>query len=111
MSALVARFDGVRTVANGSITGSYVAVSTAFQHRVRILKFINTTDAGMYFSFDGTTDNDYVPANGFSVYDLTTNGTTNPDFTFQLFTQVYVKYETAPTTGSIYVIAVFGRGE
>jgi len=111
MSALVARFDAVRTVANGSITASYTAVSTAFQHRMRIIKFVNTTDAGMYFSFDGTTNNDYVPANSFVLYDLTTNGTTNPDFTLELFTQVYVKYESAPTTGSIYVIGVFGRGE
>ncbi len=111
MSALVARFDALRSIAFGSITGSYLPIGTPFQHLVRIIKITNTTNTDMFISFDGTTDNDYVPAGGFVLYDITTNGYTGTEFVQQLFTQIYVKYNTAPASGSVFVTGVFGRGE
>jgi hypothetical protein len=32
-------------------------------------------------------------------------------FRYQVGTQIYVKYLTAPTTGTFYLVAVYGKGE
>jgi len=59
----------------------------------------------MFFSFDGINSQDYVPANGFVLYDLVSD-----NMLIQLGAAVYVKYETAPTVGNVYVTAIYQRG-
>lgn len=110
VSTLIVRVDALRSVAFGSITGSYTALGTALQHNFRIIKLVNATNTAMFFSFNGTTDNDYLPANSFSLYDLTTNGV-DVEFVFQKQTQVYVKYASAPASGAVYVMGIYGQGE
>lgn len=112
MPATVALFDSARSVAFSSITNSYTKVGTPFGHLMRIIHFVNNTNADMWFSYDGTTNNVYVPANSFTLYDIQTNGETSNSFTFQLNTQIYVKYAVgAPTSGSVYVMTMYGRGQ
>jgi len=106
----VVRVDSLRSLAFGSISGTYATVGTAFSHSMRLVKFINTTDGDITVSFDGVTDNDLIPSGGFALYDLTTNKTLpNTTFVFQNGTQVFVKGTV--TTGNFYVVAIFGRGE
>jgi len=110
MPSQVIRFDALRSLGFASISGTYAAVGGAFTHQVRLLKFVNLTDANLTVSFDGTTDNDIIPANGFALYDGTTNKVSSEaTFVFQPGTQILVKG--SPTSGSFYVIALFGRGE
>ncbi len=112
MSAQVVRFDAYRNVAAASITNSYVALGTPFGHQVRVMKFVNNTNADVSVSFDGTTNNDFVPANSFCLYDLQTNAHSDYKFTMSVGTQVLIKYTTgAPSTGSFYVVALYGQGE
>jgi hypothetical protein len=110
MPGQVVRFDALRSLAAGSISGSFTAVGSSFGHPMRLVKFVNATDALLTLSFDGVTSNDVIPAGGFALYDMTTNKTL-PDttFVFQNGTQVYVSG--APTVNSFYVVAVYGQGD
>jgi len=65
----------------------------------------------MMISFDGINDNIPVVANTFSLYDLTAQEDTNEMFRYQVGSQLQIKYVTAPTTGTFYVVAIYGKGE
>lgn len=110
MPSQLVRVDALRSLASGSISGTYAAVGSSFTHPMRLLKLINTTDVNITVSFDSINDNDLIPAGGFALYDLTTNKTV-PDttFAFEKGTTVYVKG--SPTTGTFYVVAIFGQGD
>lgn len=112
MSAQVVRFDAFRSVAFGSITASYVQVGTPIGHQDRLLKFVNNTNADIRVSFDGTTDNDFIPANSFALYDFQTDAQADYKFTISVGTGISVKYDSAaPTGGSFYIIGIYGQGE
>lgn len=111
----VARADSLRSVAFGSITGSYIVLGAALAHAWRIFKITNNTDADMLISFDGSTDNLFVPAGSFTLYDLSTNApplSEVDNLVLGLQTQFYVKRNgVAPTTGSIYLEGIYARGD
>lgn len=119
MSSNIVRFDQLRSVAFGSITSSFVGMGfvtspgtpAPFTHAMRVLNFQNTTDGDIYISFDGTTINAIVPASSFSLYDLTSDQDDNESFRYENGTQIYVKYSSAPTLGSFYLTAIYGKGE
>lgn len=114
MTSNVVRFDAVRSIALASITASYLPVGIPFAHAMRVLHFINNTNGDMMVSFDGVTDNVPVLAEGFALYDLTSDEDTNETFRYQNGTQIYVRYLSAPTTpadGAFYLVAVYGKGE
>ena len=114
MGSNIVRFDAVRSVPLASLTGSYQALGSALGHAMRVLHFINNTNGDMMISFDGTTDNVPLLAESFALYDLTSDQDSNESFRYQLGTQIYVKYITAPTTpsdGAVYLVAVYGKGE
>lgn len=109
-SSLIVRIDALRSVAFGSITAAYTPLGAPFGHATRIVKIVNATNTSMLFSFNGSTDNEFIPAGGFVLYDLTTNGDSQL-FVFQISTQVYVKYVSAPGSGAVYVSCVYGQGQ
>jgi hypothetical protein len=112
MSAQVVRFDAYRTTAFGSITSSYVQIGATFAHLMRLVKFVNNTNADVSVSFDGVTNNDFVPANSFCLYDFQTNAQAENKFTTSIGTPIFIKYASgAPTSGSFYIVAVYGQGE
>ena len=78
---------------------------------MRVLHFKNFTNANLMISFDGVTDNVPIAANGFDLYDLTSDQDSNESFRYQSGTQLYVKYLTVPTSGTFYIVAVYGKGE
>ena len=119
--SLPVRIDTLRTVANASISASYVAFGSALTHRARVVKITNNTDGDMFIGVnsvgpapasDGSADNDFVPAGGFVLYDFTSNSASGGSpFVFQQRTQFWVRQSTAPTTGDIYMTVVFAKGE
>lgn len=107
-------FDTLRSTVYSSITTSYVSVGVPFAHAMRILHFMNLTDAVVYVSFDGVTDNIAFAPNGFAVYDLTSDQDDNEKIRFQKGSQVYIKYVgTAPTVAStsFFVMSTYAKGE
>lgn len=105
-----AAFDPLRELAFGSISGSYAAIGTALTDHARIVKFTNGTNAPMYISLDGTTDYDKIPANGFALYDFSTNRIRDDGLFVPVGTIFYVKQDTAPSSGSVWVSVIYGQG-
>ena len=115
MSNLV-RFDALRSVAIASITTSYTALGLPLAHAMRVLHFINDSNGVYLISFDGVNDNTIILANGFALYDLTSDQDMNESFRYQNGTQIYIKYVVAPTTetmssNTFYLASVYGKGE
>jgi len=112
MSATCAIIDELRSLANGSISGAYATVGAAFEHPARLICITNNTDGDMLFSTDGVTDMLFVASRSFKLFDLTTNhGVYDATFVLPINTQIYVKRSTVPTTGSVYVEIIYGRGQ
>lgn len=110
MPSQIVSVDALRTLAFGSISGTYAALGIPFAHPMRMICIVNNTNGDLTFSFDTVNDNLFVPAGGFKLFDLTTNKN-DPDttFVFRIFTQVYVKG--SPSSGSVYLEAIYGQGE
>lgn len=106
--------DTLRTKAHGAITSSYTTLGVVLAHPLRIFKLSNTTDGDLLISLDGTNNNFFLPAGGFTLYDLSTNAQqTNVTDGFQLAigTQFYVKYNTDPTEGDVWLEGLYAKGE
>jgi hypothetical protein len=109
----IVRFDPIRTLAFGGISGSYAAIGTPLATNWRLFKITNNTDGDLLISADGTTDNLFVPKMSFTLYDLSTNGqpaSQTDDFVMQIGTQFYAKQSTAPTAGALWIEGVYARG-
>lgn len=102
----VARFDAIRSIAFGSISGSYSNVGSALTTTARVVHITNNTDGDMMFSVDGgTTDHIFVAAGSFVLLDIQAN--MNPDkddkYVLPVGTQFSVKQVSAPSSGNVYV--------
>lgn len=109
----VVRFDTILSIAFGSISGSYTAIQNPISNVWRIFKITNNTDGDMMFSANGSTDNLFVPAGGFTLYDLMLNvgtGTDQDQMPLGIGTQFYVKYTSAPTKGTVYIEGLYAKG-
>ncbi len=124
MGSNIVRFDAVRGQAIASISGSYTPLGflatpstpAPFGHAMRVLHFINDTNGTYMISFDGTTDNVPILAEGFSLYDLTSDEDPNESFRYEVGTQLYIKTIIAATattnlSDTFYVVAIYGKGE
>jgi hypothetical protein len=109
MSEAPVKFEALRSLANGSISGTYAAVGTAFLHPIQIICITNNTDGDMIFSFDGGVhDHLFIAKGSFKLFDLCTNKTgLSTQFSIPQGTIVYVKQSTAPTTGSVYMECIY----
>ncbi len=111
MSAQRAVIDAFRTLGFAGISASYANVGTAFTHLMRLICVTNNTDGDMIFSTDGITDQLFVAAGSFKLFDISTNREANDQLYLPAGTQFLVRQSTAPTKGAVYVEAVFGLGE
>ena len=102
--AVALSFDKLRSLAFGSISGTYAAVGAKVAFAARMFRLINNTDGDMLFSDDGTNDKLFCPANSFVLYDVTANRqSANNVLSLPAGIQFYVKQSTAPTKGAVYV--------
>jgi hypothetical protein len=112
MSAKKVHFDTLRSLAFGSISGTYAAVGSATTVEPRIICITNDTDAGMIFSDDSSnsTGKLYLPKGTFKLFDLTANMVPEKDDSFVIGKAVtwYVKQATAPGVGSVYIEYIYG---
>lgn len=103
------RMDALRSLAFGGIGAAYAAIGASFTQNVRIIKFTNLTNASVLISFNGVTDNIILPAQSFTLYDLTTNKVRDDGFFIDIGTVVYVKQgpSGAPGSGAVYLETVY----
>lgn len=116
MSSNIVRFDAVRSMITGDITGAYKVFDIPFSHAMRVLHFINDSNGTYMFSFDGVTDNFPLIGSAFSLYDLTSDQDANETFRYEKGSQLWIKYLIAPSvvatqTNTVYAVAVYGKGE
>ena len=111
MASNVAYPETVQSLAYSSITTSYVGVGTAFSNSLRMFRLINNTDGDVFFSVDGINNHFFVPAGSFVLYDIAGNSGIQSNFRIQGNTQFQVKYATSPSKNSVYVEAIYGKGE
>lgn len=104
-----AYFDEIRSLAFGSISGSYAAVGTPLDVNARGVCFTNLTQGNMMFTDDNTKDKIIVPAGTFKLWDIQANINPEQDdkFVLPINTQFYVKQITAPVSGSVYIENIY----
>lgn len=106
----VVSFDAIRSLAHGSVAATYAAIGGPFANIVRLICLTNNSDGDMFFSIDGTTDQLFVAAGSFKLFDLNTNRTHRDQlWALPEGTQFYVRYNTAPTKGNIYIECLWGQ--
>lgn len=99
----------LRTLAFGSISGTYAGIGTSLLHPCRILYIVNTTDALLIFSFDGVNDHFVIPSQSYILIDVTSNMTlTGGAFAIAQGQRIYVKG--SPGSGTVYLSVFFGAG-
>ncbi len=112
MSAKKVHFDTLRSLAFGSISGTYAAIGTATTVEPRIICITNDTDASMIFSDDNTNSSGklILPKGSFKLFDLTANLVPHKDDSFVIGKGViwYVKQVSAPGSGAVYIEYVYG---
>jgi hypothetical protein len=106
---LQVRAETLRSLANGSISGSFAAIGSALANPCRILVLTNDTDADMIFSLDGTNNHFYLASGAFKLFDFTSNRRFNDEiFALAAGITIYVKQVAAPSSGSVYVETIYG---
>lgn len=106
--SLELRADPLRSLAFGSISGTYAAIGTPFSHPVRIMIAQNLTDVTLTYSFDSVNDHFVLPAGGQMIVDVSSDEFQGNGFLISINTQMYVKG--SPGSGSVYISAFYARG-
>ena len=99
--------EPLRTLAFGSISGTYAAIGTALLNPSRMLYIVNATDVLLTFSFDGVTAHFVIPSQSYILLDVTSNQTLSSGiFNIALGQKIYV--EGAPNLGAVYLSTFYG---
>lgn len=103
------RYEQLRSLAFGGISGTYAAVGAAFANPVRMLKITNLTDANLLISFDGVLDRDVISSSSVWIHDYGSNkANTGGQLDQAIGDRVYVKQASgAATSGSVYVTVIY----
>ena len=101
-------FEPLRSIAFGSIAGTYTAVGTGTIAPSRKIKVVNLSNANVFFSDDGVHDMDIVPSNGFILWDFTDSSSDNQQRpNIPIGTLFYIRYASAPSSGAVYITVVY----
>ena len=104
--------DELREIAFGAIGLAFTAVGAVYTNPIRLLSIKNDTDADMYFSYDGVTVQEYIPAQTGMVLDFTSNSGATVYPLMASGTTIYVaQVLAAPTSGIVAVSAYHAIGD
>ena len=99
----------LRSLAFGSISGTYAGIGSALSNPSRILYIVNTTDVLLTFSFDGVNDHFVIPSQSYILIDITSNmSLTGGALSVSQGQRIYVKG--SPSLGTVYLSTFFGTG-
>jgi hypothetical protein len=108
-----AKFDVLRSLAFGGISGAYAVLGSPLGFTARMFKITNNTNGDLFVSTDGVNNMLFIPAGSFVLYDCATNaanvGVTD-NFLVPIATQFYVKQSTAPSAGAVYLEVIYAFG-
>ncbi len=108
-SSIRVRYEPLRSILFSTITSSYQSVGLPFANPVRILKVTNVTNQSILISLNGIDDHDIVAANGFFLYDYSSNKANAGGLLEQpQGDRIYARAQSSlPTIGSLYVTVVY----
>ncbi len=109
LNAMKVRFETLRTISFGAISGTYTRVGAVFSQPVRQIKFQSTMDADLVVSFNGVDDQDFVVQNSGFIYDYASNKAEKAGVLEQSAGEgVYVKQDSgAPTAGQLTITVIY----
>jgi len=109
MSGPICVIDTIRTLAFGSISGSYATVGSITTDATRLVCITNATNGDMFFSDDGVNNKLFLAAGSFKLFDICSNrDDANGMYLLPARMQWYVKQSTAPTSGAVYIEVLYG---
>jgi hypothetical protein len=111
MSNLALRWasENLRTLAFGSISGTFTGIGASFLNPIRQLYIVNTTDVLLTFSDDGVNAKFVIPAGSYILLDITSNkAEPGGNLSISQGSRIYV--EGAPTLGAVYLSAFYASG-
>jgi len=101
--------EQLRTLAFGSISGTYAGIGTSFAHPARMIYIVNETNGSLTFSIDGVNDYFVLAASSQLVFDfMSNNALPSGSWTLAQGTRIYVKG--SPSSGSVYLSVFYGSG-
>jgi hypothetical protein len=107
----VAQFEPLRRLGFAGISAAYAAVGSPTTQKVRAFCITNNTQGHMIFSLDNTVaaGQMFVAAGSYKLYDVQSNMNAQFDDCYVLpkGTQFYVKQDTAPVSGDVFVEVLF----
>lgn len=95
-----ANFGTLRSLAFGSVSGTYANVGAAFTDRTKIVQLYNGLDAAVTVSFSGGTDHMVMAAGAVVQFDLKSNN-------LNLGTEHRVQIKGTVTSGTFYVTELY----
>ena len=102
-----AYFESLKSIAFDAISGTYAAVGSPTACPVRAFCITNNTQGDMIFSTDNTdaSGHMFIAQGSYKLYDVQANQNAQFDDKYVLptGTQFYVKQDTAPVDGAVYV--------
>ena len=110
--SLAIRFQAepIRSLAFGSISGTYMGIGAALSNPGRQFIISNFTDVELFFSFDGVDDHIVLAANTSFVNDISSNQTFNQGWFLAEGTRIYVKDTgSAASSGNVYISIFYGK--
>lgn len=106
----VVKSIALTSIDSATFTGSYQVINTnGLDQACFLLRIINNSNRDITVSYDGTTDNDFVP--DASVLEIASQGNSQPNNFIALFSKglkVYVK-GTAGGTGLVYLVGYYQK--
>lgn len=103
--------EPLRSLAFGSVSGTYSGIGTSISNAARILFVQNLTDVVMVFSFDGVNDNFRLPPNGFLLLDIASNGVDKQGWYIAQGQRFYVRQDAgAAGSGTVDLTVFYGGG-
>ncbi len=108
MIGIRVRFQPLRTLAFGSLSGTYAGIGTSMDHPIREMILKNMTDSELYMSLDGITDQHHLSPGQVDHFDFTSNKSIGQGFFLSQGDRVYVRLAgSAPTTGTVYLTTMY----
>ncbi len=97
-----------RTLAFGSISGTYAAVGTPLAHPSLLLILQNQTDVAVSFSWDGVNSAITLQAGVAFTFDEAANKGLGGVLWTSAGTQIYAKTAGSPASGALYISTFYG---
>ena len=110
IAATKVTYENLRSLAFGSISGTYAKVGTSWSNPARMIRIHNWTDANLIISFNGVTDKAAIHSQSSQVLDYCSNASEQAGhFEQAAQSAVYVRLEGGAviTSGNVYLEVIY----